>query len=152
MRYLYAILCTMFHRNGLYRVQFLFRLVRQIKIHFYNPLDSPTRPPTAAPCPGCPLFPRHYPATPRKILPYSRSAPLLPYSSALQRHNNPAGTRLPNVTGPFLAPSLRSFHFPDNTTFPKYICCYLPALIWIKGTSLSLPVPNSYFVLTISAL
>ena len=23
----------------------------------------------------------------------------------------------------------------------KYICCYLPALIWNKGTSLSLPVP-----------
>jgi hypothetical protein len=25
--------------------------------------------------------------------------------------------------------------------FPKYICCYLPTLIWNKGTSLSLPVP-----------
>ena len=62
---------------------------------------------------------------------------------AFQRHDNPAGTRLPNITGPFLAPSLRAFHFPYNTTSspPKYICCYLPALIWNKGTSLSLPVP-----------
>ena len=46
---------------------------------------------------------------------------------AFQRHDNPAGTRLPNVTGPFLAPSLRAFHFPYNTTSspPKYIYCYL---------------------------
>jgi len=28
--------------------------------------------------------------------------------------------------------------------FPQYICCYLPALIWNKGTSLSLPVPFSH--------
>ena len=43
MRYLYAILCTMFHRNGLYRVQFLFRLIGQIKIHFGSPLrEIPT--------------------------------------------------------------------------------------------------------------
>ena len=33
-----------------------------------------------------------------------------------QRHDNPAGTRLPNVTGPLFAPPLRAFHFPDNTT------------------------------------
>ncbi len=36
-RYLYAILCTMFHRNGLYRVQFLFRLIRQVEIHTTSP-------------------------------------------------------------------------------------------------------------------
>ncbi len=35
---------------------------------------------------------------------------------AFQRHDDPAGTRLPNVTGPFFAPPLRAFHFPDNTT------------------------------------
>jgi len=28
--------------------------------------------------------------------------------------------------------------------FPQYICCYLPTLIWNKGTSLSLPVPFSH--------
>ena len=32
--------------------------------------------------------------------------------------------------------------------FPQYICCYLPALICNKGTSLSLPVPfyHLYFI------
>lgn len=33
----------------------------------------------------------------------------------LQRHDDPAGARLPDITGPFLAPSFRAFHFPDNT-------------------------------------
>jgi len=35
---------------------------------------------------------------------------------AFERHDDPAGTRLPNVADPFLAPSLRAFHFPYNTT------------------------------------
>gem|GEM_PF-6122130 len=30
---LYAILCTMFHRYGLYRVEFLFQFIRQIIVH-----------------------------------------------------------------------------------------------------------------------
>lgn len=38
IRYLYAILCTMFHRFGLYRVQFPFKLACQIKVHDNSPL------------------------------------------------------------------------------------------------------------------
>lgn len=40
MRHLYAILCTMFHRYGLYRVEFLFKLVRQIKAHDDSPFTN----------------------------------------------------------------------------------------------------------------
>ena len=38
IRHLYAILCTMFHRYGLYRVQFPFKLACQIKVHDNSPL------------------------------------------------------------------------------------------------------------------
>jgi hypothetical protein len=33
MRHLYAILCTMFHRYELYRVEFLYKLIGQIEVH-----------------------------------------------------------------------------------------------------------------------
>ena len=33
MRHLYAILCTMFHRYELYRVEFLYKLISQIEVH-----------------------------------------------------------------------------------------------------------------------
>ncbi len=33
MRHLYAILCTMFHRHELYRVEFLNKLIGQIEVH-----------------------------------------------------------------------------------------------------------------------
>jgi hypothetical protein len=33
MRHLYAILCTMFHRYELHRVEFLYKLILQIEVH-----------------------------------------------------------------------------------------------------------------------
>ena len=71
-----------------------------------------------------------------------------------QRHNNPAGTRLPNVTGPFFAPPLRAFHFPDNTTSspPKYIYCYLPALICRKGTRQAYSSTSAWFPFIVCVL
>mgnify|MGYP006924743170 CR=1 FL=1 len=40
MRHLYAILCTMFHRFGLYRVDSLFTFICQMKIHKYTPKND----------------------------------------------------------------------------------------------------------------
>ena len=53
-------------------------------------------------------------------LSFSTRLPVYLYSlaavRAFKRHDAPTGTRLPNIAGPFLVPSLQAFHFPDNTT------------------------------------